>query len=120
MSREKAEPIIVKQSKDIFKEGIKVVGKEMEYTLFLAIVESSHSLIAGVVINLDSADFCLELFSGVFLLFACRSLWILDLNLKCFFSYASFSQIKNYKENKTSHPYIYNYMFPIKNQPFIV
>lgn len=94
--RDKSEPFIIKQSKDFLREGIKIVGKETEYSLQFALSESSLPLLSGVVLNLEEADFCIEVFSGVFLLFACHSIWILDLNLKCFFSFASVQQIKNY------------------------
>ena len=35
--REKEEPFIIKQSKDFLKEGIKIMGKEFEYSLQFAI-----------------------------------------------------------------------------------
>lgn len=50
---------------------------------------------------------------------ACRSLWILDFNLRAFFSYPSILQVRNYQQNRVTNPCVYNYMFAIKNQPFV-
>lgn len=49
---------MIKQSKDFLREGIKIVGKELEYSLSFAVSESSLPLLSGVVINLEEAEFC--------------------------------------------------------------
>lgn len=69
-------------------------------------------------LHLDEVLFCLEVFLGVFLVMSSDNLYVLDLNYKCFFSYASSAQIANHQENKQRDPLRHRYMFDLLDQHF--
>jgi hypothetical protein len=60
------------------------------------------------------------MFFNVYLMMANNNLYVLDVNYKCFFSYANLSQVLHYHENRLINPNAYKYMFEFVNQNFEV
>lgn len=71
-----------------------------------------------IQVNLESVVFCIEVFNGVFLIMSGNNMYVLDFYFKCFFSYASLSQVQNYSDNRLLNPYAYRYMFEMLDLPF--
>ena len=70
--------------------------------------------------HLEDVVFCLEVFFNVFLVMSGDNMYVLDINYKCFFSYASLGQLMNYQENRQANPSGYRYMFEMLDQQFEV
>jgi hypothetical protein len=120
INSENGELYILQACRDIFKDGIRLWSKEGEVILYLAGSEEYVGQMNQIQMHLEDVLFCLEVFFNVFLMMAGDNIYVLDLNYKCFFSYASLNQVINYQENRQLHPNGYRYMFEILNQEFEV
>jgi len=120
INSENGELYILQACRDIFKDGIHLWSKEGEIVLYLAGNEEYIARMGQVMMHVEDDIFCLEVFSGVFLIMSGDNMYVLDLNYKCFFSYADVSQVQNYEENRLTNPIGYRYMFEVLDQPFAV
>lgn len=57
-------------------------------------MESEAEELANIRVDLKHIDFCKEIFKGVYFMMAHRNFWVLDLNFKVFFSYATIHRLK--------------------------
>ena len=111
--------LIVKVSVDIFKNGIRVFYQDEDYVLVATGNEVLLTEMATIRVDIRSVNFCIEVYKGVFLMMASQNIWILDINFGCFFSYGSYSRIKEmFGITKTNKKI--DYAFEILNQPFKV
>ena len=58
--------------------------------LFLAGTDYYLNQMTQLQVNLEQCDFCLEVYHNVFLMFANKNLFILDINFHSFYSYATY------------------------------
>ncbi len=70
--------------------------------------------------NVTQVEWSVELQHGVFIIYASKNLLILDFNFKCFYSFASLEQLRNYTQNRIKNPNLYQNAFETRNQPFEV
>lgn len=71
--------------------------------------------------RIEDVDFVTEVQHGVFLMLAAKTMFVLDFNYKCFYSYASYEQLVSYAQNRQRAPALHCMgAFQVRNQPFDV
>lgn len=92
----------IRLSIDIFRHGIRLYINDKYENLLPSGNPSMANEIEHIKIDLKHVDFCLEVFKGVYLMFASHNLWILDTNFGCFFSYAPIQTIKKFYKSRSN------------------